>query len=90
MASLFGKRKLEALAEEVSTEEIQNKLEIVRGWHQDYHHGSLKADKETSREQAYNSDFFIMILGYQDKPATPFTFEPKATTEKKRDCPRFT
>ncbi len=84
VASLFGKRKLEALAEEVSTEEIQDKLEIVRRWHKDYRHGSLKADKETSREQAYNSDFFITILGYQDKPATPFTFEPKATTEKKQ------
>ncbi|MEX5265964.1 Eco57I restriction-modification methylase domain-containing protein [Kocuria sp. CPCC 205231] len=84
MASIFGKRKLKDLASGISTEEIQDKLDIVRRWHQDYHHGSLKADKETSREQAYNSDFFIRILGYKDKPATPFTFEPKATTEKKQ------
>lgn len=39
-------------------------------------------DKETSREQAYNQDFFIKILGYKEKPATPFSFEPKATTDK--------
>ncbi|MBV1778693.1 N-6 DNA methylase [Paeniglutamicibacter sp. ABSL32-1] len=84
MASLFGKKKLDALASEVSTEEIQDKLEIVRRWHDDYHRGSLKADKETSREQAYNSDFFMRILGYAEKPSTPFTFEPKATTEKKQ------
>lgn len=84
VASLFGKRKLEALAQGVSTEDIQDELNIARRWHEDYHHGSLKADKETSREQAYNSDFFIKILGYKDKPAMPFTFEPKATTQKKQ------
>ncbi|MDR6794721.1 type I restriction-modification system DNA methylase subunit [Pseudarthrobacter oxydans] len=84
MASLFGKKKLEALAAEITTEEIQDKLEIVRQWHQDYHHGSLKADKETSREQQYNQDFFMKILGYKEKPATPYTFEPKATTLKKQ------
>lgn len=84
VASLFGKKKLEALASEVSTEEIQDKLDIVRTWHQDYHHGSLKGDKETSREQQYNQDFFMKILGYKEKPASPYTFEPKATTLKKQ------
>lgn len=84
VASLFGKKKLEALASEVSTEDIQDKLDIVRRWHADYHHGSLKADKETSREQQYNQDFFMKILGYEEKPASPYTFEPKATTLKKQ------
>lgn len=82
VANLFGKKKLEALATEVSTEDIQDKLEIVRQWHHDYHHGSLKTDKETSREQAYNQDFFMRILGYKEKPSTPYSFEPKATTAK--------
>jgi type I restriction-modification system DNA methylase subunit len=55
-------------------------LEIARRWHNDYWHGSLKQDKETSREQAYNQDFFIKLLGYREKPASPYTFEPKAST----------
>lgn len=82
VANLFGKKKLEALAAEVSTDEIQDKLDFVRQWHHDYHHGSLKADKETSREQAYNQDFFMKVLGYKEKPAKQYTFEPKATTSK--------
>lgn len=82
MASLFGKNKLREVAQKIQTEEIQSYLDIVREWHHDYHNGSLKKDKETSREQAYNQDFFMRILGYKEKPAVPFSFEPKATTEK--------
>lgn len=82
MASLFGKNKLRSEAEKINTSEIIDFIEIVKKWHHDYHHGSLKADKETSREQAYNQDFFIRVLGYEEKPASPFSFEPKATTEK--------
>jgi len=82
MASLFGKNKLSELAGTIKTEEIQSFVDIVKTWHNDYHNGSLKTDKETSREQSYNQDFFIKILGYQEKPSTLFSFEPKATTEK--------
>lgn len=56
VASLFGKRKLKDLASEISTDEIADKLDIVRRWHEDYHHGTLKTDTETSREQAYNQE----------------------------------
>src|SRR5690606_10292315 len=59
----------------------ETKIEIVKTWHHDYHNGSLKKDKETSREQAYNQDFFIKILGFREKPSPIYTFEPKATTE---------
>jgi type I restriction-modification system DNA methylase subunit len=82
MANLFGKNRLCELAHQVKTEDIQDYIVIVKTWHNDYHKGSLKADKETSREQAYNQDFFIKILGYQEKPASPYSLEPKATTEK--------
>lgn len=82
MASLFGKNKLRSEAEKINTSEVIDFIEIVKKWHHDYHHGSLKADKETSREQAYNQDFFIRILGYEEKPAVPYSLEPKATTEK--------
>jgi hypothetical protein len=82
MASLFGKNKLREIATKLQTSDLEDKIALVKTWHNDYHNGSLKLDKETSREQAYNQDFFIKILGYKEKPAVPYTFEPKATTEK--------
>ena len=82
MANLFGKNKLRDIASKLDTDELQDKIDIIKTWHHDYHKGSLKQDKETSREQAYNQDFFIKILGYKEKPAVPYSFEPKATTDK--------
>ena len=78
MANLFGKNRLREQAQQVKTEDIQDFIALIKTWHKDYHSGSLKTDKETSREQAYNQDFFIKILGYREKPANPFSFEPKA------------
>jgi len=82
MAGLFGKNKLKSMAQKVATDDVMPFIEIVKTWHNDYHQGTLKTDKETSREQSYNRDFFITILGYAEKPANPWSFEPKATTEK--------
>lgn len=82
MASLFGKNKLRDIATKLQTSDLEDKIALVKTWHNDYHNGSLKLDKETSREQAYNQDFFIKILGYKEKPAVPYSFEPKATTDK--------
>jgi len=82
MASLFGKNKLREIATKLRTSDLEEKIALVKTWHNDYHNGSLKRDKETSREQAYNQDFFIKILGYREKPAVPYSFEPKATTDK--------
>jgi len=82
MASLFGRNKIRNLAQRLDIASLENELAIVKTWHNDFHNGSLKRDKETSREQAYNQDFFIKILGYREKPASPYSFEPKATTEK--------
>lgn len=82
MANLFGKNKLRSVAEAVETDKIIDFIDIVKKWHHDYHYGTLRQDKETSREQEYNQNFFKDILGYKEKPATPFNFEPKATTEK--------
>lgn len=82
MANLFGKNKLREIATKLQTSDLEEKIALVKTWHNDYHKGSLKLDKETSREQAYNQDFFIKILGYQEKPAVPYSFEPKATTDK--------
>ena len=82
MASLFGKNRLREVAQKIQTEKIQPYLDIIREWHYDYYNGSLKTDKETSREQQYNRDFFLTILGYREKPSSSYSFEPKATTEK--------
>jgi hypothetical protein len=82
MANLFGKNKLKSVAQAIDTDDVIVFIDIVKKWHHDYHHGTLKQDKETSREQEYNQNFFKDILGYKEKPAVPFNFEPKATTEK--------
>jgi len=82
VASLFGKNKLRGRAHLVPTAQILPYLAIVQTWRDDYHTGTLKKDKETSREQAYNQDFFLRILGYREKPASPYSFEPKATTTR--------
>lgn len=80
MAKLFGKNTLEARAKLIRTEDVQDKIELVKSWQKDYHSGSLLTDKETSREQQFNQDFFVKILEYREKPASPFSLEPKAST----------
>lgn len=82
MANLFGKNRLREVAQQINTDDVSDFIAIVQTWRTDYHTGTLKADKETSREQQYNRDFFLTILGYAEKPAVPFSFEPKATTDK--------
>jgi len=81
MANLFGKNKLRQIAQQIDTESIIGFVEVVRKWQNDYHFGSLRADKETSREQQYNRDFFLDILGYEEKPASPYSFVPKDTSD---------
>ncbi len=82
MAHIFKKNKIKEIVAEIKSEDLMDKIEIVKRWHDDYHNGSLKSDKETSREQAFNQDFFVKILGYEEKPAKEYSLEPKATTEK--------
>ncbi|WMM74454.1 N-6 DNA methylase [Rhodococcus pyridinivorans] len=80
MASLFGRSALAERARQIGTDTVREHIALVQTWLDDYDHGTLKGDKETAREQQYNQDFFIRILGYREKPATPYTFEPKHTT----------
>lgn len=80
MANIFPKNKVREKAEEIPTEKILPFINIIKGWQDDYHQGSLKKDKETSREQNYNHDFFITILGYTSKPSKDWTFEPQPST----------
>ena len=81
MASLFGRHALEERARTIDTSDILGHVSLIQTWLDD---PDLLKDKETSREQAYNQDFFVTILGYRQKPFSPYTFEPKHTTEKKQ------
>lgn len=80
MAGLFGRNRLRTFARNCTIADVDAKLALIESWRHDYHHGSLRADKETSREQSFNRDFFLRILGYVEKPESPYSFEPKATT----------
>lgn len=80
MASLFGPNGIKKLASSFEIDDFERKLTIVKDWHADYHQGSLRTDKETSREQAFNRQFFGEVLGYVEKPKRPYSFEPKAST----------
>jgi hypothetical protein len=80
MAGIFKNRIIKEKLQKYNVSNFQEKIDIVKKWHQDFYNGTLKQDRETSREQAYNQDFFIKILGYSEKPHLPYSLEPKATT----------
>jgi tRNA1(Val) A37 N6-methylase TrmN6 len=82
MASIFKNSKIKERLENFKIDDFEMKIELIKKWRNDYNNGTLKQDKETSREQSFNQDFFVRILGYKQKPETPYTLEPKATTEK--------
>ena len=84
MAGLFGKSRLRERALEIHTDQIMQHIELIRTWQHSYHHGTLKSDTETSREQQYNQDFFGTILGYRSLPTIPTTFKPKDVTENRQ------
>lgn len=71
---------MRSLAAAELIENFDEKLSIIKSWHDDYHRGSLLRDNETSREQAFNQQIFGRILGYSEKPLSPFTFEAKSST----------
>ncbi|MBQ5152539.1 Eco57I restriction-modification methylase domain-containing protein [Macrococcoides caseolyticum] len=80
MANIFPINKVKEQASKIKTESIINSIKIIEKWHNHYHEGSLKTDKETTIEQSYNNDFFINILGYRTKPNNEWTFKPQPST----------
>lgn len=80
MANIFPINKVKEQASKIKTESILNSIKIIEKWHNHYHEGSLKTDKETTIEQSYNNDFFINILGYKTKPNNEWTFKPQPST----------
>jgi hypothetical protein len=54
MAKLFGHYGVRKLAAQATIDDFESKIEIVKAWHSDFHFGTLRQDKETSREQAFN------------------------------------
>ncbi|BBY84170.1 Eco57I restriction-modification methylase domain-containing protein [Mycolicibacterium pulveris] len=83
VAGLFGRNKVRELAQQIKTDDIKSYVDLVQAWLDDYRNGSLRDDNETDREQQYNQDFFMKILGYVAKPVVPFTFTPKDKTSVK-------
>ena len=79
MARLFGENDIRQLAEKQTIPEFETKITLVEAWRTDAESGTLFKDNETAREQAYNQDFFVKILGYAEKPHSPFSLEPKAS-----------
>lgn len=80
MASLFARNRVKEAAGTLSTAELATEIDLVRKWHADLHYGTLLEDNETAREQQFNQDFFVTILGYRMKPSSAYTIEPKSST----------
>jgi len=81
MSHLFGFNRIRELATNTKIDNLESKIQVLQNWHEDYHHGSLRTDNETSREQAFNQQFFVEILGYSVKPSKQFNFDPKSSTQ---------
>lgn len=81
MPKLFGPLQFRDLASRHVVPDLRDKVALVESWRRDYYEGTLRTDNETSREQAFNRDFFEVILGYSQKPLKPYTFEPKSSTD---------
>lgn len=80
MAHLFSKLRVLEEAKKLAFPDLAAHVAILESWRQDHVSGSLKKDKEESREQAFNSQVFGTILGYIEKPASIYTFEAKPKT----------
>lgn len=80
MAHLFSKQRVLQEAAKLDFSALPAHIAILEAWRHDYFSGTLRDDKEESREQAFNSQVFGEILGYVEKPAQVFTFEPKPKT----------
>lgn len=80
MAHLFSKQRVLEEAAKLDFENLPGHITILEAWRHDYFSGTLRDDKEESREQAFNSQVFGQILGYVEKPAPVYTFEAKPKT----------
>lgn len=81
MASIFPSNILREHAEKIKTEDIMTYINIIKEWSDDYNFRDLKNDSETTREQQYNQDFFVNILGYTEKPKLSWNFEPQKSNK---------
>lgn len=80
---LFKDILIEQKLERFEIPNVEEKIEIIKKWLEDYQHGTLKKDKEISRAQGFNQDFFLDILGYIKKPSEMYSFDPEYTIEGK-------
>jgi len=81
MAGLFKNRIIKEKLERFTLPDLDNKLAIIQSWYNVYKNGGLHEKNETQCEQAFNSDFFIKILGYTVFPNNNYTIQPKDNVE---------
>jgi len=79
MAQLFKKNIIKEKLIDFEIQKFEEKLEIIKKWHNDYHNGSLKTDKEISRAPGWTQDFLGEILDYTRKPSENFTYDTEYT-----------
>ncbi len=84
MAQLFKNKIIGQKLETFQIEDFQEKLEIVKKWHTDYHTGSLKQDKEISRAPGWTQDFLGEVLGYARKPSENHTYDTEYSVAGQR------
>ena len=81
---LFKDILIEQKLEKFEIPKLDQKIEIVKKWLNDYEHGTLKKDSEISRAPGFNQDFFLDILGYTKKPSEIYSFNSEYLIEGKR------
>jgi type I restriction-modification system DNA methylase subunit len=59
--------------------DFDEKIAIVKKWHDYFNTGTLKTDKEKEVAPDYTSEIFIDLLGYQGKTASNTTFTSEYT-----------
>lgn len=84
MSQLFKKNIIKKKLQDFEIPNFEEKLEIVKKWHNDYHNWSLKTDKEISRAPWWTQDFLWTILNYDRKPAESYTYDTEYTISWQR------
>ncbi len=84
MAQLFKKNIIKEKLEDFKINNFEEKLEIVKKWHNDYHNWTLKTDNETARDSGWTQDFLWTVLDYTRKPADNYTYNTEYVVSGQR------
>ncbi len=90
MAKLFKNKIIKDKLEKYEIPELENKLEVVRKWHDMYKAGKLQKQTETQCEQAFNKDIFQDVLEYKDFTHDEYNLQVQQSTEASGQRPDAT